>query len=127
MISQRSDIVACLEATGVKQIMFNMHDVPKSLPAAIVTMATEEGKLGTSRRYTATDITWVVHLIVNAQKVDDPDAELYALKENFRSQLVEHMHKDIPFIEYYFSRTDGARLVRIARLHLFKKTLETAS
>ncbi len=120
MTSERDLIVQALQATSVAEIQFNKNDIPKSLPAAIVSLEAEEGKNSTSKRYTSTDISWVVHLIVNAQKVADPDAALYQLKEAFRAQLIEKMGRDIPRAEYYDSRLDGARLVRIARLELLR-------
>jgi hypothetical protein len=67
-----------------------------------------------------TDIAWTVFLIVNAHNVDDPDSDLYQLKEMFRSYYQKLMNRDIPSIEYYASRIDGSRLVRIAKIDLLK-------
>lgn len=120
MMKQRELIEQALKHTSVAEIRFNKNDIPKELPAAIICMEAEDGKLGTSRRYTSTDISWVVFLIVNAQKVEDPDQDLWNLKEELRAQLIERMGRDIPKIEYYDGRMGGARLVRVARLELLR-------
>jgi len=100
--------------------LFNKDNIPKSLPCAILILDSEVGKQGTSRQYVDTDIAWTVFLIVNAQKVSDPDAELYELKEKFRASYVKLMNRDLPSVEYYTSRIDGTRLVRIAKIDLLK-------
>ena len=80
----------------------------------------ETGKNGTSRQFVSTDIAWTVFLIVNAHNVDDPDSDLYKLKEKFRSFYQKLMNRDLPSVEYYTSRVDGSRLVRIAKIDLLK-------
>lgn len=121
MTKERNLIVAALEAAAITEIRFNKNDIPKTLPAAIVSLEAETGKNSTSKRYANTDISWVVHLIVNAHMVADPDKDLYDLKEAFRAQLVDKMSRDIPKTIYYDGRMDGARPVRIARLELLKE------
>ncbi|GAB1467609.1 hypothetical protein MASR2M64_02840 [Candidatus Cloacimonadota bacterium] len=74
-----------------------------------------------------TDIAWTVFLIVNAQNVSDPDAELYELKEKFRAVYVKIMNRDLPSIEYYTSRIDGTRLIRIAKIDLLKSGTRAGS
>jgi hypothetical protein len=61
-----------------------------------------------------------VFLIVNASNERDPDARLYELKESFRENYQRAMYRDIPEVEYYTSRIDGSRLVRIAKINLLK-------
>ena len=117
---ERSSIRQALMDAGIATVQFNKDDIPKDLPAAIVILDGETGKNGTGRRYVDTDIAWTVYLIVNASKAEDPDADLYRLKEEFREQYRAAMYRDIPEIEYYTSRVDGARLVRVARLALLK-------
>lgn len=118
--NERSSIRSALMDAGIATVQFNKDDIPKDLPAAIVILDGETGKNGTGRRYVDTDIAWTVYLIVNATKAEDPDADLYALKESFREKYRATMYRDIPEIEYYTSRLDGARLVRVARLALLK-------
>lgn len=118
--NERSSIRQALTEVGVATVMYNKDDIPKDLPAAIVILDGEKGKNGTGRRYVDTDIAWTVYLIVNATKAEDPDADLYRLKESFREKYQAAMYRDIPEIEYYTSRVDGARLVRVARLALLK-------
>ncbi len=117
---ERKAIKQALISAGAKSVLFNKDDVPKELPAAIVILDGETGKNGTSRRFVDTDIAWTVFLVVNAQKADDPDQALYTLKENFRTHYIAGMNRDLPKVEYYTSRIDGARLVRIARIELLK-------
>ena len=119
-IFQRDRITQALNLAGVTEVLYNKDNIPKTLPCAILILDSEAGKHGTSRQYVDTDIAWTVFLIVNAQNVTDPDAILYALKEKFRSFYLKLMNRDIPSIEYYTSRVDGTRLVRIAKIDLLK-------
>ena len=119
-IVERKRIEDALKFSDVSTIQFNKDVIPKQLPCAIVILDSETGKNGTSRQYVSTDIAWTVFLIVNAQNVSDPDSDLYQLKEKFRSFYLKLMNRDLPSIEYYTSRIDGTRLVRIAKIDLLK-------
>ena len=119
-IADRNRIVDALKFSDVPTIQFNKDVIPKQLPCAIVILDSETGKNGTSRQFVNTDIAWTVFLIVNAHNVDDPDSELYQLKEKFRTFYLKLMNRDIPSIEFYTSRIDGSRLVRIAKIDLLK-------
>ncbi|MDD3535170.1 MAG: hypothetical protein PHC50_03375 [Candidatus Cloacimonetes bacterium] len=117
----RSQITTALQNTpDIKSIMYSNSDIPKSLPAAIVTLESETGMAKTARRYLSSDFSFTVHLIVNAHNVADPDADLYTLKEAFRTAWQDAAARDFSFVEYYTSRIDGARLVRIARISIQK-------
>lgn len=118
--SERAGIRKALVEAGLAAVLFNKDEIPKDLPAAMVILDTETGKNGTARRFVSTDIAWTVYLIVNATKAADPDFELYRLKEKFREKYQAALYRDIPEIEYYTSRLDGARLVRVARLALLR-------
>jgi hypothetical protein len=118
--AQRSRISEALKLAGVAETLYNKDSIPKNLPCAILILDSETGKNGTSRQYVDTDIAWTVFLIVNAQNVTDPDSELYPLKEKFRSYYQKLMNRDLPRIEFYTSRVDGTRLVRIAKIDLLK-------
>ena len=118
--SERSRITQALNLAGVSEVHFNKDNIPKSLPCAIVILDSETGKNSTSRRYVDTDIAWTVFLIVNAHNAPDPDNDLYLLKEGFRKIYISLMNRDLPSIEYYTSRIDGTRLVRIAKIDLLK-------
>jgi len=119
-IADRNRIVDALKFSDIPTIQFNKDVIPKQLPCAIVILDSETGKNGTSRQYVDTDIAWTVFLIVNAHNVDDPDSDLYQLKEKFRSFYMKLMNRDLPSVEYYTSRIDGSRLVRIAKIDLLK-------
>lgn len=119
-IAERSTIAAAIATAGITKILYNKDTVPTVVPCAIVILEEETGKNGTSRRYVDSDLSWSVYLITDAQKAADPDASLYDLKEKFRTAYQTGAHRDIPSIEYYTSRLDGARLVRIAKLNLTK-------
>jgi hypothetical protein len=119
-IAHRNRIVDALKFSDIPTIQFNKDAIPKQLPCAIVILDSETGKNGTSRQYVSTDLAWTVFLIVNAQNVDDPDNDLYLLKEKFRSYYQKLMNRDLPSVEYYTSRIDGTRLVRIAKIDLLK-------
>jgi len=122
-LSERQKIQSALEAANVATIQYNKDDIPRALPAAIITLTQENGKNGTSRRYVDTDLFFTVFLVVNAQNVLDPDTALYQLKEAFRSAWQTAAGKDFHQIDYYTSRLDGSRLVRIAKIDLTKPTL----
>ena len=119
-LAERSRITEALKQAGVAELLYNKDSIPKNLPCAILILDSETGKLSTSKQYVDTDIAWTVFLIVNAQNVTDPDSALYQLKERFRSHYQKLMHRDLPSIEYYTSRIDGTRLVRIAKIDLLK-------
>jgi hypothetical protein len=112
--------VDALKFSDIPTIQFNKDAIPKQLPCAIVILDSETGKNGTSRQFVSTDIAWTVFLIVNAHNVDDPDSDLYQLKEEFRTFYLKLMNRDLPSVEYYTSRVDGSRLVRIAKIDLLK-------
>lgn len=118
--SEREKIQGALVEAGIGTVLFNKDEIPKELPAGIVILERESGKNGTARQFVNTDLAWTVFLIVNATKAEDPDADLYRLKEAFREKYLAAMYRDIPEIEYYTSRVDGARLVRVARMTLLK-------
>ena len=119
-IADRNRIVDALKFSDIPTIQFNKDSIPKQLPCAIVILDSETGKNGTSRQYVSTDLAWTVFLIVNAQNVDDPDNDLYLLKKKFRAMYLKLMNRDLPSVEYYTSRIDGTRLVRIAKIDLLK-------
>jgi len=118
--AERSRISESLKLAGVAEILYNKDNIPKNLPCAILILDSESGKNGTSRQFVSTDIAWTVFLIVNAQNISDPDSELYSLKEKFRSFYLKLMNRDLPSVEYYTSRIEGTRLVRIAKIDLLK-------
>lgn len=126
-LAQRDKIVQALQSCSIPTILFNKDSIPKNLPCAIVILDTEDGIKATSRQFTATDIAWTVYLIVNAQNADDPDLDLYKTKDQFRDYYLTLANRDIPHIEYYTSRIDGTRTVRIAKLDLLKSGSEAAS
>ncbi len=118
--TERDSISEALSLAGVAELLYNKDNIPKKLPCAILILDSETGKLSTSKQYVDTDIAWTVFLIVNAQNVTDPDSALYQLKERFRGHYQKLMHRDLPSVEYYSSRIDGTRLVRIAKIDLLK-------
>jgi hypothetical protein len=119
-IADRNRIVDALKFSDIPTIQFNKDNIPKQLPCAIVILDSETGRNGTSRQFVSTDIAWTVFLIVNAHNVDDPDSDLYQLKEKFRTFYLKLMNRDLTSVEYYTSRIDGSRLVRIAKIDLLK-------
>lgn len=119
--AERSRISQALKLAGAAETLYNKDNIPKSLPCAILILDSETGKQGTSRQYVNTDIAWTVFLTVNAQNVADPDSALYQFKERFREHYLNLMNRDLPSIEYYTSRIDGTRLVRIAKIDLLKQ------
>ncbi|GAB1468048.1 hypothetical protein MASR2M64_07510 [Candidatus Cloacimonadota bacterium] len=126
-IYERSRISLALRNAGISNVMLNKDDIPKTLPCAILILDSEAGKNGTSRQYVSTDLAWTVFLIVNAHNAPDPDNDLYLLKEGFRKFYISLINRDFPSVEYYTSRIDGTRLVRIAKIDLLKSGTRVAS
>ena len=125
--AERDSISEALGLAGVVELLYNKDNIPKKLPCAILILDSETGKHGTSRQYVNTDIAWTVFLVVNAQNIQDPDSDLYLLKEKFRYYYLKLMNRDLPSVEYYTSRIDGTRLVRIAKIDLLKAGTGAAS
>lgn len=123
---EREAIRQCLEAAGVQEILVSRDAVPTRYPAAVVLLAGERGKHGTSRRFVSTDLDFEVFLVVNAHQTTDPDMDLYKLKEAFREIWLERMHRDLPEVRYYESRA-GERLVKIAKLVLMRENVAAAT
>jgi len=124
---EREAIASALRAAPIPTLQFNKDAIPKELPCAILVLSAENGTRGTAKRFTDSDLLWTVFLIVNAQNVTDPDTELYTLKEAFRAAYLNALGRDLPQIEYYTSRLDGARLVRIAKIDLLRSGTGAAS
>ena len=115
-IEDRDKLCSILQVIVGDNIQFNKDIIPKSFPCAIVILDTEVGIKPTISRFTSTLITWTVYLITNAHEVADPDIAVYVLKDKFREGYHLQFNKDIPNVEYYTSRVDGTRPVRIAKL-----------
>ena len=117
-IADRDKLVAVLQPIVGDNIQFNKDIIPKNFPCAIVILDTEVGIRPTVSRFTSTLITWTIYLITNAHEVADPDLAIYVLKDKFREIYQTQFNKDIPSVEYYTSRVDGTRPVRIAKLNV---------
>lgn len=126
--AERAAITKALEdMRTVGTIQYNKDDVPKSLPAAIIILESEQGKNATAKRFCDTDIAWTVYLIVNAHNVADPDTALYTLKESFRDKYLAALGRDFPNVEYYSTRSDDARPVRVAKITINKPGIGASS
>lgn len=118
--TERERISSALQQAGVLNVGYSKDYLPQRFPAAIVTLESEDGILPTAHRFTDTRLSWAVFLVVNATNAADPDTALYALKETFRQAYIALKGKDLAHIEYYTSKIDGARTVRVAKLSLGK-------
>lgn len=119
--AERDQIIGALGKAGIETIILTTDIVPKSFPAAILSLREEAGTHATARQYRDTDLGWTVFLVIDATPAiqADPDAALYALKESFRGHYIDLVGKDFPKVEYYPANAD-ARKVRIARIELGK-------
>jgi len=117
-LSERDKLIAVLQPIVGDNIQFNKDIIPKSFPCAIVILDTETGIKPTVSRFTSTILSWTVYLITNAHEVADPDLAVFVLKDKFREGYQLQFNKDIPQVEYYTSRVDGTRPVRIAKLSI---------
>lgn len=119
--AERTQIIEALGKAGIETILLTVDIVPKSFPAAILTLRQETGTHATARQFRDSDLGWTVFLVVDATPAvhQDPDADLYALKESFRKHYIELANNDFPRVEYYPANAD-ARKVRIARIETGK-------
>jgi len=115
-LADRQRIVDALRRARVAEIRYHKDDLPKAFPSAVVVLETEDGLLPTGRQYLESRLGWTIYLIVDAYQKDDPDSELYALKEAFRGSYLKLSGRDFAHIDYYSARVDGTRTVRIAKL-----------
>ena len=118
-LETRQKICEALEAAGIERanISFHKDDIPKAFPAAIVVLQCETGVRGTAKQYTSIEHDIGVFLIADVNGLDDPDAAILALAQDFRKHYKTIFGKDIRQIEYYSARADAGRRVRIARIH----------
>jgi hypothetical protein len=119
--TERKHIVEALTESGIDLVLFNKDSVPKSYPCAVILLESETGRLPTGRQFMTSDLAWTLFLVVNAHENPDPDNDLYELKEAFRTNWIAMKEKDFAKVEYYTSRVDGTRLVRIARIELGRR------
>jgi hypothetical protein len=114
-LADRQRIVDALNRAGIAEVRFHKDDLPKTFPCAVVVLDTEDGLLPTGRQYLESRLGWTIYLVVDAFQKADPDADLYQLKEDFRSKYIGLLGRDFAHIDYYSARAD-ARPVRIAKL-----------
>jgi len=116
----RTHIVRALKNSGIKEnnISFDKESIPTAFPSAMVILEGESGILKTNKRYLEEVYNISIFLIINAEKVTDPDVEIMILKEAFRVQYQLLLKKDFPKVEYYNARADSGRKVKIAKIYL---------
>lgn len=121
-LEHRNKLKQCLLDAGILEdnILYSQELIPEGLPAGIIALCDETGKNGTSRQYAATELDFIIYLVVDAQDVADPDLDAYRLKEVVRTSYKELLHKDFPKVTYYPSRYKAAQRIRIARIETVK-------
>jgi len=115
-ISERSKIEAALSASGIKQILRDKNKIPSVFPAAIVTIKEEEGKDPADIEYLQTNLNFEIYLVTDAFNDADPDLTIYQLKEAFRNNYLSSLFNDFRKIQYYDSKVNGTRPVKIAMM-----------
>ena len=115
----RTHIVKALKNSGIQanNISFDKESIPSSFPSAMVILEGESGILKTNKRFLEEVYNISIFLIINAEKVTDPDVEIMILKEAFRVQYQLLLKKDFPKVEYYNARADSGRKVKIAKIY----------
>lgn len=116
-IAERDKLEICIRVAGIDNIYYNKENIPSKFPCAIVILEQETGTKAINRQFLSTNLIWCIYLIVDAHKhVEDPDAFLYNLKDKYRDEYIKTFQKDFAEVEYYSSRLDGTRTVRIAKM-----------
>jgi len=115
----RAHIVTALKNAGIQEnnISFDKESIPTAFPSAMVILEGESGILKTNKRFLEEVYNISIFLIINAEKVSDPDVEIMILKEAFRVQYQLLLKKDFPKVEYYNARADSGRKVKIAKIY----------
>jgi len=115
----RAHIVKALKNAGIQvnNISFDKESIPTAFPSAMVILEGESGILKTNKRFLEVVYNISIFLIINAEKVTDPDVEIMILKEAFRVQYQLLLKKDFPKVEYYNARADSCRKVKIAKIY----------
>jgi hypothetical protein len=115
----RAHIVTALKNAGIGEsnISFDKESIPTAFPSAMVILEGESGILKTNKRFLEEIYNISIFLIINAEKVTDPDVEIMILKEAFRVQYLLLLKKDFPKVEYYNARADSGRKVKIAKIY----------
>jgi hypothetical protein len=94
-------------------------DLSENFKGVIVTLANEKPEVGSRKNTVKTKLKFNIHLFVDANEdITDPDAVLYAFKEDYRSQFKTFLHKDLPDVEYYDSYIEATHPVRIAKIEV---------
>jgi len=115
----RAHIVKALKNAGIVEnnISFDRESIPTAFPSAMVILEGESGILKTNKRFLEEIYNISIFLIINAEKISDPDVEIMILKEAFRVQYQLLLKKDFPKVEYYNARADSGRKVKIAKIY----------
>lgn len=115
----RTHIVKALKNAGIQEnnISFDKESIPTAFPSAMVILEGESGILKTNKCFLEEVYNISIFLIINAEKVTDPDVEIMILKEAFRVQYQLLLKKDFPKVEYYNARADSGRKVKIAKIY----------
>lgn len=115
----RTHIVKALKKAGIQEnnIYFDKESIPTTFPSAMVILEGESGILKTNKHFLEEVYNISIFLIINAEKVTDPEVEIMILKEAFRVQYQLLLKKDFPKVEYYNARADSGRKVKIAKIY----------
>jgi len=115
----RAHIVTALKNAGIGEnnICFDKESIPTAFPSAMVILEGESGILKTNKRFLEEVYNFSIFLIINAEKINDPDVEIMIIKEAFRVQYQLLLKKDFPKVEYYNARADSGRKVKIAKIY----------
>ena len=118
---KRTLIKESVIAGGVNKdlVSYNEYFMPNELPAAIITIRNETGIKGTFKQYTESSFDFEIFLIVKLKGVEDPDLELYNLKEAVRAAYKRKLHKDFPRVEYYPTKLKALD-VKVAKIYTYK-------
>ncbi len=88
--------------------------VPKSLPAAVITLVKQKNEQKTARRYKVSRFTYAVRFVL-AKSASERD--LCDIVERARERFVAEFGEDIEEIEFYWSLAD-TRDVRVAKFEV---------
>jgi hypothetical protein len=94
-------------------------DLSQNFKGIIVGLAGEKPDVGSRKHTVKTKLKFNVHLFVDANEdITDPDAILYAFKEEYRQQFRNFLGEDLPEVEYYDSYVEATHPIRVAKVEV---------
>ena len=116
-IEYRTRLIEVLKRIGIaeKNIFLKKSVIPREYPAAIISHSSEAGKHRTGTRYLGVEFYPDVYLMVDINRLDDPDSIVSDLSESFCDEYQKEFKLGVPSVNYYYARAESNREVKIIK------------